>query len=82
MYVCIMYVCIMSGVELMHDSMVGMGTCGPRVSSSRSGGETTAALQSRDSLAYEGKEKRQSEWAELGCLIVYKYLYSMVSHRH
>ena len=47
-----MYVCIMSGVELMHDSMVGMGTCGPRVSTSRSGGETTAASHSEDSLVH------------------------------
>ena len=34
----------------MHDSVVGVGRCRPRVSTSRSGGETTAASHSEDSL--------------------------------
>ena len=69
----------MSGVELMHDSVVGVGRCRQRVSASRSGEETTEASPSRNSRL-GGEEKRQCEWAELGCLIqyVYKYLYSMV----
>ena len=63
----------------MYDSVVRVGMCRQRVSTSRSGGETTAASQSRNSRL-GGEEKRQCEWAELGCLIqyVYKYLYSMV----
>ena len=35
----------MSGIEIMHDSVVGMGMCRPRVSASRSGGEATATSQ-------------------------------------
>ena len=42
--------CIMSGVELMHDSVVGMDRCRQRVSASRSGRETKAVSHSGDSL--------------------------------
>ena len=38
------------GVEQVHDSVVGVSRCRPRVSASRSGGETTAASHSEDSL--------------------------------
>ena len=34
----------------VHDGVVGVGRCRPRVSASRSGGETTAASLSEDSL--------------------------------
>ena len=47
----------MSGVELMHDGVVGVGRCRQRVSASRSGGETTAASHSRDSLDQEVKKR-------------------------
>ena len=53
----------------MHDSVVLMGRCRQRVSASRSGGETTAANPQRRQSRLGGEEKRQSEWAELGCLI-------------
>ena len=49
----------MSGVELMHDSAGGMGRCmcRQRVSASTSGGETSAASHSRDSLDWEEKKR-------------------------
>ena len=53
----------------MHDSVVRMGRKRRRVSANRSGGETTAASHSGDSLGLGGEEKRQSEWAQLGYLI-------------
>ena len=41
----------------------------------RSGGETTAASHSRDSLRLGGEEKRQRQWAELVCLKCVHVLY-------
>ena len=49
--------CTDYGVESVHDSVVGVGRCGPRVSASRSGGETTAASHSEASLDLEGKKE-------------------------
>ena len=39
----------------MHDRVVGVGRCRPKVSASRSGRETRAVSHSRDSLHKEGK---------------------------
>src|SRR4029434_10584885 len=41
----------------MHDSVVGVSRCRLRASTSRSGGETTAASHSKDSLDYKRKKK-------------------------
>ena len=45
------------GVEWVYGSMVGMGTCGPRVSTSRSGGETTAVELEKDHRYWTWFEK-------------------------
>ena len=47
------------GVEYVYDGMVEMGTCRPGVSTSRSGGETTAASHSEDSLDWERKKESE-----------------------
>ena len=41
----------------MHDSVVGVGRCRPRVSATKSSGEITAASHSNGSLDEEGKKE-------------------------
>ena len=43
----------------MHDRVVGVDRCRPRVSASRAGGETTAASHSEDGLDQEGKKETE-----------------------
>ena len=52
----------------MHDSLVGISSCKQRVSAGRSGGQSAAASHGGKSRVGR-KEKRQSEWTELSCLI-------------
>ena len=52
----------------MHDSVMGVGRCRLRFSTSRSGGETTVASHSGDSLDKEGKIETKRV-CRVGCLI-------------
>ena len=63
------YRCIMTGVELMHDSVVGIGRRRQSVFCKYIRWRDYSSIPQQRQSRLGGGKKRQSEWAELVCII-------------